>query len=107
MFQNTIIVGYAGRDAEVRTTSTGKTVVNFNIAVNERLGEKEVTTWFKVTCWNGLATAAQHIKKGQLVLVEGRAATEVWLNTKSAPKATIVITADKMRFLGAKPADSK
>ena len=46
-FQNTTIVGNVGWVGEKRFTPTGKEVINFNVAVNERYGESERTTWFK------------------------------------------------------------
>lgn len=102
-YQNTTIVGFAGSNVEVRETKSGKQVANVSVAVNEKIGDKETTTWFKVTFWNGLTKAAQHINKGQLVLVEGRISTEIWSNENGTPQVTMVVTADKFRFLGSKP----
>lgn len=102
-YQKTTIIGFAGSSVEVRETKNGKQVANVSVAVNEKIGENEITTWFKVTFWNGLTKAAQHIEKGQLVLVEGRISTEIWTNENDTPQVTMIVTADKFRFLGGKP----
>ena len=80
MYQNVVIVGRVGRDAEMRFTPSGVPVTGFSVAVNRvwnnASGERqEKTTWFKVTCWRKLAeTAGEWVKKGQLILVEGEVA---------------------------------
>lgn len=102
-YQNTVIIGYAGQDAVVRETASGKKVANVNIAINEKYGDKEITTWFRVTFWNGLTNAAQHINKGQLVLVEGQVGIETWTDPEGNVKAGLTLTAHNMRFLGSKP----
>ena len=100
-YQSITIVGNVGRDPEMRYTPTGKAVTNFSVAVNERRGEQDVATWFKVTCWNGLAeTVNQYLTKGRQVLVEGRIAVESWSGRDGQPQSTMTITANTVRFLG-------
>ena len=100
-YQSITIVGNVGRDPEMRYTPTGKAVTNFSVAVNERRGEQDVATWFKVTCWNGLAeTVNQYLTKGRQVLVEGRIAVESWSGRDGQPQSTLTITANTVRFLG-------
>ena len=52
-----IILGNLGADPEARSTATGQTVVNFNVATNERWKNKatgqpeERTEWHKAVVW--------------------------------------------------------
>ncbi len=107
-FQKTIIVGYVGRDPEMRYTPGGVPVTSFNVATNRRWtnqnGEQqEKTTWFRVTCWRKLAeTAAQYLQKGKLVLVEGDVDASAYMDREGHPRASLELTATNFRFLGAR-----
>ncbi|MGH9852225.1 MAG: single-stranded DNA-binding protein, partial [Blastocatellia bacterium] len=54
-FNKITIVGYLGRDPEIRYTPDGTAVCHFSVATTEkrkdqRTGEaQDVTTWFRVT----------------------------------------------------------
>ena len=103
-YQNTLIIGNVGREVVSRVTNSGKEVANFSVAVNEKMGDDEQTTWFQVTAWEKLAEiATAHISKGQLVLVEGRIAVETWHDQNGATQAALRLTARNIRFLGGKP----
>jgi len=77
-YQKITIVGNLGRDPEMRYTPDGTPVTTLNIATNRKWnnadGSKgEETTWFRVTCWKRQAEiAAQYLKKGRQVMIEGR-----------------------------------
>ena len=103
-YQNTIIIGYVGGKATTRMTATGRQVANFSIAVNEKFGDETLTTWFHVVAWENLADIAEaHITKGQLLLVEGRIATEMWTDKQGAVNIALKLTASRIRFLCGKP----
>lgn len=103
-YQSTVIVGNVGQEVVSRTTNSGKQVANFSVAVNEKIGGEMQTTWFQVTTWEQLAEiAAEHIRKGQLILVEGRIAAETWNDQQGDTQVVLRITARNIRFLGGKP----
>jgi len=85
------IIGRVTRDAEVRTLSNDKQVVNFSIAVNDsykpKNGEKVThTEFFDCSYW--LATGiAQYLTKGSIVELTGRLSTRAWLDSEGNPKA--------------------
>ena len=59
-FNKITIVGYLGRDPELRYTPQGTPVCDFSVATTERRKDKagefqDLTTWFKVTFWGRLA----------------------------------------------------
>ena len=76
----TTIIGHLGGNPELRkTNTTGKSVCNFSVGVNDSWKDKvsgvkqERTTWFRVVCWAGLAeVVAANMTIGKQVYVEGR-----------------------------------
>jgi len=108
-FNRITIVGYLGRDPEIRYTPDGQAVCNFSIATTEkrkdsRTGEpQDVTTWFKVTLWGRKAeVASQYLSKGKQVYLEGVLRQEEWTDREGARKTTLVVTATDMQFLSPK-----
>ncbi len=70
-FNRVEIIGNLGKDPEVRTTTTGKTVCSFGVGVTERRDGE--TQWFNVQAWDKLAEiCAQYLKKGSSVMIAGR-----------------------------------
>lgn len=109
MYQYTVIVGNVGRDPELRYTSNGVAVTDFSVAVSERWTNKqtdemqEKTTWFRVTCWRGLAeTVSQYVYKGMRILVTGTVDASAWVDNDGNPRATLEITARDVKFLSSK-----
>lgn len=112
MFHKILIVGHLGRDPEMRYTPEGIPVTTFSVASSRKWNnadgsQNEETAWFRVTVWRRQAeTAAQYLRKGSLVLVEGRLAPDkngnpkIWSGQDGAPHANFEITADNIRFLG-------
>ena len=75
------IMGHVGRDPE--SFKSEKTeVVKFSIATNERYGDNETTTWHNVVCFGKTAEiAAERVRKGALVLIEGRQENKTYTYT--------------------------
>lgn len=46
-----ILLGNATRDAELRTTTSGKPVAHLRIATNRMAGGRETTQYHSVICW--------------------------------------------------------
>jgi single-strand DNA-binding protein len=70
----------------------------------------EVTTWWRVTCWRGMAeTVNSYLKKGQQAFVEGVVQGEasdgsinprIWTGNDGTPRASFELTAQTVKFLG-------
>jgi single-strand DNA-binding protein len=107
-YLKTTIVGNVGKDAEMRYLPSGKPVTNFSVAHSESWtngnGEKqEKTTWVKVVCWGKLAeVCAQYVKKGMLVLAEGKIDASAWTDKEGDARASLELTANEVKFLGKK-----
>ena len=110
MYQRTVIVGYLGRDPEMRYTPDGVPVTSFTVAVNRRWTSQdgtpqEKTTWFRVTAWRKQAeVCAQYLSKGRLVLVEGDVDASAWTDQSGNPRATLELRARTVKFLGRREA---
>ncbi len=103
-YQQHTLVGNVGTEPELRTVGEGQVVANFSLAVNEQFGEKEQTTWYRVSCWNKLAEIVnEHLHQGRLIVVEGsRLRASAYVNQRGEAAATLELTANRIRFLGPK-----
>ena len=60
-----ILMGRLTRDPEMRTTTTGKSIASFSIAV-DRGGEGDQTDFFDVTAWEKLGELVnQYLSNGR------------------------------------------
>lgn len=107
------LIGYLGADPETNATGKGDPVANFRIATTQVVKNKETnakteyTEWHRIAVFNGLATiAAEYLKKGSQVYVEGRLRTRKWQDKEGNDQYTTEIVADDIQMLGKKPADA-
>ena len=102
-----IIVGNLGGDPETRYMPSGSAVTNFTVATNEswkdkQTGEqKERTEWHKVVIFDRLAEiAAEYLRKGSQVYIEGKLQTRKWQGQDGQDRYTTEIRASEMQMLG-------
>jgi single-strand DNA-binding protein len=75
------LLGNLGKDPELKTTGGGASVANFSVATPDSYKDKngewqESTDWHNIVVWNRQAeVAAQYLKKGSKVLIEGKIKT--------------------------------
>ena len=95
-----ILMGRLTRDPEQRTTSTGKTIVSFSIAV-DRIGQDDSADFFNVTAWEKLGELVmQYLAKGRRVLVQGRLRQDSWDDKETGKKrSSVEVTATDVTFL--------
>lgn len=91
-------IGNLGRDPEARTTTAGKRVVSFSLAVTEKWkdqsGERrERTEWVPVVIWNeGIGRVAeQYLRKGSRCYVAGQMQTRKWQDQSGNDRYTTEI----------------
>jgi single-strand DNA-binding protein len=105
-FNKITIVGYLGRDPELRYTPQGTAVCNMSIATTEKRrnaeGEtEEHTIWFRVTVWGRQAElASEYLAKGRQVYVEGRLRLEQYTDRDGNPRTSPEVNANDIQFLG-------
>jgi len=95
-----ILMGRLTRDPEVRTTSTGKTIASFSLAV-DRGGQDDATDFFDITAWEKLGElVSQYLSKGRRCLVQGRLRQDSWDDKETGKKRTkIEVVATDVTFL--------
>jgi len=78
-FNRVTLAGHAGRDAEARHTPAGAMVVSISLATSRSWRDKNTgervteTDWHRLVAYDRLAEfAAQYVRKGSALLVEGR-----------------------------------
>ena len=88
------------RDPETRSTSTGKTVTSFSIAV-DRATQDDQADFFDVTAWEKTGElVAQYLSKGRRVLVQGRLRQDSWDDKDTGKKRSKVeVVAQDVTFL--------
>jgi single-strand DNA-binding protein len=104
-----ILVGYCGRDPEIRYLPSGQAVANVSVATSSRRKDKntgetiEDTQWHRVTFYDRLAEiAGEYVKKGRPIYVEGRLKYGKYTDKDGIEKNTVDIIATEMQLLGSR-----
>ena len=98
-----MLTGRLTRDPEMRTVANGKTVTTFSIATNEYRGGQEKAEFHTIVTWDRLAEiAAQYLRKGSQVYIEGSLRTRKWQDKEGRDQYTTEIVASDMQMLGGK-----
>lgn len=104
-----MIMGNLGADPEVRYMPSGSAVTNIRVATSEvwkdrQSGEKqERTEWHRIVLFNRLGEiAAQYLRKGSRVFVEGSLRTNKWQDQSGNERYTTEIIASSMQLMDSK-----
>jgi single-strand DNA-binding protein len=102
-----ILIGNLGADPETRYMPSGGAVTNLRLATSESWKDKQTgeqnerTEWHRVAMFNRLAeVAAEYLKKGSQVYIEGKIRTRKWQDRDGNDRYTTEIIADEMQMLG-------
>ncbi|MCW5942441.1 MAG: single-stranded DNA-binding protein [Fimbriimonadaceae bacterium] len=103
MLNRVILIGRLTRDPELRNTTTGKSVVEFSIAVDKRFKPKDgsaAADFFKVKAWGQTAEFVNnYLTKGRLVAVDGRLETRKYQAQDGTNREVVEVVADDVRGL--------
>jgi single-strand DNA-binding protein len=104
-----ILVGNLGQDPETRYMPSGKAVSNIRIATSEGWKDKQTgdmqerTEWHSVVLFDKLGEiAAEYLRKGSQVYIEGSLRTRKWQDKEGKDRYTTEIVARDMQMLGAR-----
>lgn len=104
-----IIVGHLGADPETRAMPSGTTVANIRVATTESWKDRqsgdqqERTEWHNIALFGRTAeVAAEYLRKGSQVYIEGRLRTRKWQDKQGNDRYTTEIVANDMQMLGAR-----
>ena len=100
---NKVIMG--GRltsDPELKTTQSGLSVTQFNIAVNRKVkqGEEQKTDFFNVTAWRQTAEfITRYFNKGSSICIVGSLQNNSWTDQNGQKRYKMDILADEVMFV--------
>lgn len=101
-----ILVGNLGADPETRYTPSNTAVTNLRLATSESWRDRnsgetqERTEWHRVVMFNRLAEiAAEYLRKGSKVYVEGKLQTRKWQDQNGQDRWSTEIVANEMQML--------
>lgn len=102
-----ILIGNLGADPDVRYTASGDPLVNLRLATTDTwrdkaTGEKrESTEWHRVVLYRKLAEiAAQYLRKGSQLYVEGKLKTKKWQDSQGVDRYSTEIEGFELTMLG-------
>ena len=102
-----ILVGNLGADPDTRYMPSGKAVTNIRIATSESWKDKQTgdqqerTEWHSVVLFDKLGEiAAEYLRKGSQVYIEGSLRTRKWQDKEGKDRYTTEIIARDMQMLG-------
>ncbi|PHM46682.1 single-stranded DNA-binding protein [Xenorhabdus miraniensis] len=107
-----ILVGYLGQDPEIRYLPTGGTVATLSLATSDNWRDKqtgeirEKTEWHQVVIFGKLAEiAAEYLKKGAQVYIEGQLQTRKWQDNQGQDRYSTEVVVNMngtMQMLGSR-----
>ena len=107
-----ILIGNLGADPESRFFPDGTQVCNVRLATTETWKDKasgerrEATEWHPLVFRSKLAEiAAQHLKKGSQIYVEGSLKTRKWQDKSGQDRYTTEVQVAELKMLGGKRDD--
>jgi single-strand DNA-binding protein len=103
------IIGFLGRDPEVKFMPDGAITATLSIATTEQWRDRdtqekmEETTWHRVVLFRRLAEIARdYLKSGSLTYVEGRLINRNWTDKSGVKRWATEVVADELKMLGKK-----
>lgn len=100
MLNNTILQARLVKDVELKTTTSGISVVNFTIAWNRKINDdNEKTLFMDCEAWRGTADLIyKHFKKGNEIIVEGELYTNTYQTENGENRHTIRLNVNQVHF---------
>ena len=103
-----ILIGRVGKDPDLRTLQSGKSVVNVTLATSSKYKDRngdqaEDTQWHRLVAYDKLADIiSQYVHKGSLIYVEGSLKYGKYTDKDGNEKSTTDIIINQMQMLGGK-----
>ncbi|MGC8784325.1 MAG: single-stranded DNA-binding protein [Armatimonadota bacterium] len=103
MYNRVILIGRLVRDPEYRSTPEGVTLARMTIAVdrmrNRETGERQ-TDFIDLVAWRQQAEfAINYLKKGRLIMAEGRLQVRDWLSPQGDRRRAYEVVVDRLAGL--------
>lgn len=106
MINSVVLMGRLTFDPELRTTPSGVSVVQFQIAVDrnfQRQGEERKADFIDVTAWRQTAEfISRYFRKGSMIAVEGSIQTDNFTDNSGNKRKSVRVVANNVSFCGSK-----
>jgi single-strand DNA-binding protein len=103
MVNRVVLVGRLTRDPELRTTTTGKSVCDFSLAVSKRFKPQDGSPdadFFRIVAWGAQAEyAANYLTKGRMVGVDGRLQSRKYTANDGSNREVVEVVAESVQGL--------
>ena len=99
-----IFTGNLGKDAEIKTTSTGTQVMTFSVAVKSGYGDNAKTNWINCAMF-GKRTEGQlinYLKKGTQVAISGEYELKEWQGQDGTQNKMPSVRVNELDLIGGK-----
>lgn len=99
---NVSLLGRPTTDIELRTTTSGKSVVSFTIAVKRKYSKDE-TDWIPVVAWEKTAEfLSKYVRKGQMIAIDGSIQTRKYTDKNGNNRQAVEVVAANAYFASEK-----
>ena len=99
---NIQLLGRITKDLEQKTTTNGKSVCSFDIAVTRKF-DKEITDFIPCVAWNKTCeTMCKFVKKGQLIAIDGSLYTRKYEDKNGNKRTAYEVNVNNFYFAESK-----
>lgn len=104
MINAVVLMGRLVREPEIRTTTSGKSVCSFSLAVERDFQREEKTAdYFDCVAWGNTAEfVGKYFHKGRMIALQGRLQARTYKNKEGNNRKIVEVVADKVSFTGEK-----
>lgn len=100
-----ILLGNLTKDPELKYTAGGSAVCDMSLALNYTTGKgadkKEEVSFIDLTAFGKTAeNAAEYLKKGRQVIVEGRLQQDRWESQEGQKRSKVKVIVERLTFVG-------
>ena len=100
------LMGRLVADPELRTTTTGKSVCSFRIAVDrtfQRAGEQRQADFINIVAWENQANfISRYFAKGSMIAIQGSIQTRSYEDNNGNKRTAFEVIAREVSFCGSK-----
>lgn len=106
-----MLIGYVGKDPNIRVLEAGSKVATFSFATTEKgytlvngTQVPERTEWHNIVVWRGLADVIEkYVHKGDKLYLEGKIRTRSYDDSRGIKRYITELFVDYMEILSVKP----
>lgn len=105
MINAVVLMGRLVRDPEIRTTTSGKSVCSFSLAVERdfQRSEEKTADYFDCVAWGNTAEfVGKYFHKGRMIALQGRLQALTYKDREGNNRKAVEVIADKVSFTGEK-----